>query len=414
MTRRVSSLAALLACAVASCARPAPTAPAPRSEPGFHGAIERVSSARAEAMRSGGAWKEGCPVPIAELAVVRFTHHTPDAGDAEGELVVHARVADEVLGILRELFERGVVLRRAHPIERYGGDDDASMRDDNTSAFNCRPRTPAAAPGGGTTAVFSSHSYGLAIDLNPLENPYYRPKDPAAFARYVETAGAGPRGDPAADAHAHAHAGARAPRDLAAALAVFCSADPERCDVLPGEARPFVAPEARSRAPRMTASFAVPVFAARGWTWGGTWPVDVSDRIRTDTQHFEKPLATVRPEPTPLAGTWTEVGRIGCGGDGRRLGADDPVRELELRGDGRFSATWHPFETYRDYWGTYRFDAARRRLSLDVVDGNDPPSQRTLESTAEVNAQGELVLRGLLLFPVPSPGACGHVFRRVP
>lgn len=35
---------------------------------------------------------------------------------------------------------------------------------------------------------------------------------------------------------------------------------------------------------------AVEAFTRRGWRWGGTWPTDARDKVRTDTQHFEKPL----------------------------------------------------------------------------------------------------------------------------
>ena len=51
-------------------------------------------------------------------------------------------------------------------VERYGSDDDRSMAADNTSAFNCRLVE-------GSTS-WSAHAYGLAIDINPLENPYLR------------------------------------------------------------------------------------------------------------------------------------------------------------------------------------------------------------------------------------------------
>ena len=50
-------------------------------------------------------------------------------------------------------------------VDWYGGDDPASMADDNTSGFNCRQVT------GGSG--LSPHSYGIAIDLNTVENPYY-------------------------------------------------------------------------------------------------------------------------------------------------------------------------------------------------------------------------------------------------
>jgi hypothetical protein len=52
-------------------------------------------------------------------------------------------------------------------VDRFGADDNASMAADNTSAFNCRPIT-------GATTGFSVHSYGRAIDVNTLENPYVK------------------------------------------------------------------------------------------------------------------------------------------------------------------------------------------------------------------------------------------------
>jgi len=58
-----------------------------------------------------------------------------------------------------------------YPIEKiklisdYKANDDFSMRYNNTSAFNCRLMT-------GSKTKWSNHSYGLAIDINPLINPY--------------------------------------------------------------------------------------------------------------------------------------------------------------------------------------------------------------------------------------------------
>ena len=45
-----------------------------------------------------------------------------------------------------------------------GGSDFRSIEADNTSAFSCRNATD--------TSSWSNHAYGLAIDLNPIENPY--------------------------------------------------------------------------------------------------------------------------------------------------------------------------------------------------------------------------------------------------
>jgi poly-gamma-glutamate synthesis protein (capsule biosynthesis protein) len=62
------------------------------------------------------------------------------------------------------LYDRGFPLRRVRLVDRYGAEDRASMRHDNTSAFNCRTVA-------GTDA-WSQHAYGRAIDIDPVENPY--------------------------------------------------------------------------------------------------------------------------------------------------------------------------------------------------------------------------------------------------
>jgi hypothetical protein len=80
--------------------------------------------------------------------------------------VVAASVADEVLEVFRMLYDQRFPIRRMEPVETYGGSDDASMAADNTSGFNCRPAVASGPP------RWSSHAYGLAIDVNPVENPY--------------------------------------------------------------------------------------------------------------------------------------------------------------------------------------------------------------------------------------------------
>ena len=60
------------------------------------------------------------------------------------------------------------------------GSDDASMAADNTSGFNCR-RVPG-------TRTWSQHAFGLAIDINPLENPFVHDGivDPPGGRRYLD------------------------------------------------------------------------------------------------------------------------------------------------------------------------------------------------------------------------------------
>jgi hypothetical protein len=118
------------------------------------------------AARMAPSWREGCPVPLADLRYLTLTHHDGDGGVTTGELVVHADLAEGVVEVFRDLFALGYPIRSMRLVDDFGGSDDASMAADNTSAFNCRPISR------GTG--WSEHAYGRAIDLNPRENPYVR------------------------------------------------------------------------------------------------------------------------------------------------------------------------------------------------------------------------------------------------
>ncbi|HEY0217684.1 MAG TPA: M15 family metallopeptidase, partial [Cellulomonas sp.] len=131
---------------------------------GYAGTVGPITAELAARMAS--SWREGCPVPLADLRYVTVTYRDVEGGTATGELVVHADVADSVVAVFAELFALGYPVRSMRLVDDFGGSDDASMAADNTSAFNCR----AISRGTG----WSEHAYGRAIDLNPRENPYVR------------------------------------------------------------------------------------------------------------------------------------------------------------------------------------------------------------------------------------------------
>lgn len=119
-------------------------------------------------LQAAGVIDARAPVGCDRLAIVRFPYI--DFGGVrhdDGELMVLAAVAPEVSQLFHQLYQRGFPLARARMIEHYRGDDAASMRDNNTSAFNNRQVT-----GGGPPSL---HAYGLAIDINPLQNPFVQP-----------------------------------------------------------------------------------------------------------------------------------------------------------------------------------------------------------------------------------------------
>jgi len=133
------------------------------------------------------SWRPGCPVAVDSLRAVEVSHWDYGGEPRQGTVIVASEVAEDMVQIMRALFDAGFPIERMEPVDVYGGDDDLSMAANNTSAFNCRPVT------GGSG--WSQHSYGIAIDVNPLVNPYVRggtvlPPEGAEFAdRSLDTPG---------------------------------------------------------------------------------------------------------------------------------------------------------------------------------------------------------------------------------
>ena len=84
-----------------------------------------------------------------------------------GKVLVHIKLAEEVLEIFFELSAARFPIEKICLIENYVGSDDASMADNNSSAFCYRPNVT-------TPSVLSKHSQGKAIDINPIYNPYVK------------------------------------------------------------------------------------------------------------------------------------------------------------------------------------------------------------------------------------------------
>nr|WP_232066789.1 M15 family metallopeptidase [Mycobacterium parmense] len=112
----------------------------------------------------GASWRPGCPVGPDRLRRVVVDHLGFDGLTHRGELIVHEDLVGEVVAVFERLYRLGFPIEKVRTADHYpGADDELSMEDDNTSAFNCR-----GIPG---SRRWSQHAYGRAIDLNPLLNP---------------------------------------------------------------------------------------------------------------------------------------------------------------------------------------------------------------------------------------------------
>jgi D-alanyl-D-alanine carboxypeptidase len=137
-----------------STARPSAT-PSPR----FTAQISRVSR---DTLKY--SWHPGCPVPVSGLRLIKMTYWGMDHKPHNGQLVVNAAAAGDVVSVFTKLYAGHYPIRRMELVDLYKGSDFDSIEADNTSAFNCRNATG--------SSSWSQHAYGLAIDINTCENPY--------------------------------------------------------------------------------------------------------------------------------------------------------------------------------------------------------------------------------------------------
>jgi len=169
----------------------------------------------------GSSFHENPHFGLSHLAYLTLTHVDFNRQRRTGHMIVAASIAEEVLDIFREIYEGGFPIERIRLIDYYAATDYYSMADNNSVAFNFRYIA-------GTTRL-SRHAWGMAIDINPVQNPYIRGETiwPAAGADYLN-----------------------------------------RDDVRPGMIVP--------------GDVVYNAFTSRGWRWGGHWNVPI------DYHHFER------------------------------------------------------------------------------------------------------------------------------
>ena len=174
-----------------------------------------------EARMRGVSYPEDAEIKLSDLRYLQLSYVDFDGQEQVGELVCNKAIADDLVAVFRDLYAARYPIRSMRLIDDFGGDDEASMAADNTSCFNYRKKTG--------MRELSKHAMGLAIDINPFENPYVRPSR-------VRPAGA-------------------------AAFADRSKDFPHKID---------------------QNDLCYRLFRARGFSWGGSW------RSVQDYQHFEK------------------------------------------------------------------------------------------------------------------------------
>ena len=112
----------------------------------------------------GKSFRDDCTLPREDLRYLHVLHVDLNGETREGEMIVNYHIAEDVLDILRQLYEAGYPIEKIRLVDEYDADDELSMEDNNSSSFNFRFISH-------TTRV-SKHGLGLAVDINTLYNPY--------------------------------------------------------------------------------------------------------------------------------------------------------------------------------------------------------------------------------------------------
>lgn len=127
--------------------------------------IDNISDSTLNRM-IGKSYPEDCEIDIDDLRYLIIPHYDGNGYIKIGELVCNKDVADEFIYLFKELFKNKYPIERMVLVDEYDGDDKKSMAANNTSAFNYRVISD--------TDKLSRHAYGMAIDINPLYNPYVK------------------------------------------------------------------------------------------------------------------------------------------------------------------------------------------------------------------------------------------------
>ena len=174
----------------------------------------------------GKSFAKGCTIPMEELRYLILPHFDGKGHVKIGEMICHESIAADLIDIFRQLFNLRYPTESMRLIDDFDANDVRSMEANNSSAFCYRVVAG--------SKKLSAHARGVAVDINPLYNPYVKQK-------------------------------------------------PDRLIVSPEAARPY-ADRSRTDIPMKIDADdpATLLFKAHGFEWGGDWTT------LKDYQHFEK------------------------------------------------------------------------------------------------------------------------------
>jgi len=154
----------------------------PPSDDRFHATVRAVPAG----VLARSSWTKACPVVAADLRYLMVSFRGFDGRAHTGELLVNRRAADDLVAVFRQLFAADFPIERMRISSRAELNAPPTGDGNTTEAFACRPVRG--------SKSWSQHAYGLAVDVNPFQNPYRKGKVvlPELATAYLDRAKARP------------------------------------------------------------------------------------------------------------------------------------------------------------------------------------------------------------------------------
>jgi hypothetical protein len=156
----------------------------------FHSAVEPLSPTVKTQLEQRGFWHKGCPVGLGDLRMLTVSYRGRHQHVQTGQLIVNKRATAPLRKAFRKLYRLHFPIRHMKYEDFYGPKSARPADGDVTASFECRQAVPSPCTGGKGTGTWSNHAYGLAVDVNPLENPYVgcgQSRDPATRPYFDRT-----------------------------------------------------------------------------------------------------------------------------------------------------------------------------------------------------------------------------------
>lgn len=125
--------------------------------------VSRPIPEAVKARMQGKSMPDKATIGYDELRYLTLYHYDYQGNIRQGEMVCNQAIAHDLLSIFKTLFVEAYPIQSIRLVDDFDADDEASMEANNTSCFNYRTKVG--------TKMISKHAMGLAVDVNPLQNP---------------------------------------------------------------------------------------------------------------------------------------------------------------------------------------------------------------------------------------------------